>query len=833
MYGQPLTSWTQLEADANPGASQIVVKACNGWQVTDPISIAPTASMYEPHPDIAEEFTVTSISQGPGYCTIGLSGTLIAKHLGSESKSPGFSVHAEVLMFRRSIRITGPVHTRDNRPFEQGHQGITTVQMSPGSMQYHYVRVDNCGRIALGQYCAHFHWANNCPDCKLIGSAFMNGCNKGVTVHGTQNSMLQDSVIYNVRGAGLYFENGQEMNNTALRNWDLNPSVLLWCTVHCDKHTLVTADNPRYCVAIGCPKRLDCRCENCVGAHWDSDFGEQAGIYLLTPNQNLIENHESSFSSEGRVKPAARYVNTGFPLKVKQLPTSAGASAGFVYDWTTCLSHNPRTGEDNAYPYVVEDHVEFNHDFGAGAYDTGDVTFKNFKSYWNIKGLYWKTYRRGQHAGPLCDGCTFLSTPELPGGDGLVEFRNTEFLSGSGIRINHHCNVNGLPTGGLCASHYLITGTRPPGFVISEAAGQTSALVTFGGQTRYLAGGSGAHVIFDTSACVPSGEWVACPDSYMLRTVKIYSPNRGTLTVTSGGVSRGVPWRNMGLPQGPAAYGATGVMPGCGGAPPTNCRNYMWPAKPPTFRVVTEGYAFVVRGGYSVHVHIPTELILSSPKADLFYVDYGHFGWEPPNIASITLTVTGTSYLSGTCTLSTDHARDWLTPYGPVAGDSGIWRSCASNGPWPTVYTAVDILESGGSISAFPKSGVTAYIKSSYSSNVDGEGGYGNKPGGSTSGSVLIPSNARQLVSKSKFDASAPPVEPIPSAEALEKDQLVVDYGYPSQQKKPQSFRKEASKVLSRALSKGRSWQNLEPMEDRSFEQSGTSMTSSSHIMNK
>lgn len=43
--------------------------------------------------------------------------------------------------------------------------------------------------------------------------------------------------------------------------------------------------------AIGCPKRLECRCDNCVGAHWDSDFGEQAGIYLLTPNQNLIENH--------------------------------------------------------------------------------------------------------------------------------------------------------------------------------------------------------------------------------------------------------------------------------------------------------------------------------------------------------------------------------------------------------------------------------------------------------------------------------------------------------------------------------------------------------------
>ncbi|KAL3930307.1 MAG: hypothetical protein SGPRY_001592 [Prymnesium sp.] len=274
------------------------------------------------------------------------------------------------------------------------------------------------------------------------------------------------------------------------------------------------------------------------------------------------------------------YVNVGFPLKVKQFPAAsgeAGESSGLTLDWTSCSPFNVHTGEDNAAPYVVEDHVEYNHDFGAGSYDAGDVSFKNLNAYWNIKGLYWKTYRRGKHAGPLCDGCTFTSTPELPGGDGLVEFRNTEFKGGAGMRINHHCNVNGLPTGGLCASHYLITGSDPPNWFMNEAAGPTSALVTFGGRTRFLGGSSGANVAFDSSACEASGGWVACPDSYMLRTLKIYSPNRGTLTVTSGGVSTNVPWRNMGMPQGPAGYSGSGVLPTCSGAPPTNCRNYMWP----------------------------------------------------------------------------------------------------------------------------------------------------------------------------------------------------------------------------------------------------------------
>lgn len=202
------------------------------------------------------------------------------------------------------------------------------------------------------------------------------------------------------------------------------------------------------------------------------------------------------------------------------------------------------------------------------------------RSYWNIKGLYWQTYRRGRLAGPLCDGCTIFSSPELPGGDALVEFRNSNFVEGSGIRVNLHCNADGSPTGGMCASHYLFTGPKPPGWVMSEAEGQSSALVTFGGWTRYLSGSQGAHVAFDASACVASGVWVVCPDEYMIRTLKIYSPDRGPLTVTSDRVSVSVPWRAARLPQGGAAYSDAGVLPWCSGSTPTDCKNYMWPGGP-------------------------------------------------------------------------------------------------------------------------------------------------------------------------------------------------------------------------------------------------------------
>ena len=302
----------------------------------------------------------------------------------------------------------------------------------------------------------------------------------------------------------------------------------------------------------------------------------------------------------------------------------------------------------------------------------------------NLKGLYWKTYRRGAESGPLCDGCTFWTTIEGPGGDGLVEFRNTSFV-GVGMRINHHCNVNGLATGGLCAPHYLITGSSAPRYVLSEAAGQSSVLVTYGGRTRYLSGPSGANIAFDASSCarelLSRQDWIGCPDSFQLRVIKIYSPDRGTLTVTADGVTVRVPFRNQGLPQGPMAYAGGDVLPTCTGTAPSDCLNYMWP----------EGYTFVVKGGSTVSVQIENELPTDAPKHDLFYVDYGHAGWPEADVAQIQLSVNGTSYLSGSCALRTDHDRSWLTPYGPAVGDAGVWRSCAASGPWSTRYQASDV----------------------------------------------------------------------------------------------------------------------------------------------
>lgn len=65
-----------------------------------------------------------------------------------------------------------------------------------------------------GKYCLHFHHMEDCPDCLFKDNAIESSQQRGIIVHGTHNSRLEGNVLYNVRGAGIYIEDGNEMWNT-------------------------------------------------------------------------------------------------------------------------------------------------------------------------------------------------------------------------------------------------------------------------------------------------------------------------------------------------------------------------------------------------------------------------------------------------------------------------------------------------------------------------------------------------------------------------------------------------------------------------------------------
>ena len=96
----------------------------------------------------------------------------------------------------------------------------------------------------------------------------------------------------------------------------------------------------------------------------------------------------------------------------------------------------------------------------------------------------------------------------------------------------------------------------PPTFYVSDDAGDS--LVPYDGQVRFYT--ATAHPAFDTSACAPDGEWTVCPYDDA-RIVRLYSPDRGDLSVAEGGgASYTVPWRSVHKNEATTGIDADGCM---------------------------------------------------------------------------------------------------------------------------------------------------------------------------------------------------------------------------------------------------------------------------------
>ena len=80
------------------------------------------------------------------------------------------------------------------------------------------VPLDKCfpagGRQPPGRYCLHLHLMHQCPRCVLLGNAVVNSTQVGITVHGTHGAQVSKNVLWNTMSAGVYVEDGNEMNNS-------------------------------------------------------------------------------------------------------------------------------------------------------------------------------------------------------------------------------------------------------------------------------------------------------------------------------------------------------------------------------------------------------------------------------------------------------------------------------------------------------------------------------------------------------------------------------------------------------------------------------------------
>ena len=106
-----------------------------------------------------------------------------------------------------------------------------------------YIEVTFAGQaFRLGRYPVHFHLNGDMSTSYVRGLSIHETFNRAVNVHGTHNTMVEKTVIYNVMGGAMFLEDGIETGNTfqynlgvfvressSLLNDDITPATF-WVT---------------------------------------------------------------------------------------------------------------------------------------------------------------------------------------------------------------------------------------------------------------------------------------------------------------------------------------------------------------------------------------------------------------------------------------------------------------------------------------------------------------------------------------------------------------------------------------------------------------------------
>lgn len=147
----------------------------------------------------------------------------------ADTRTWQIDMRAEVAVLNRNVRVSGLAahdtdeHFGDRARYEagtgDGFGAHTMIMASAGQVTIDSVQFDRMGQTArLGRYPIHWHVAGDRSGDVLRGASITNSNNRGVTVHGTHNLLIQDVVLHDVHGHGFFMEDGVETGNQYLSN---------------------------------------------------------------------------------------------------------------------------------------------------------------------------------------------------------------------------------------------------------------------------------------------------------------------------------------------------------------------------------------------------------------------------------------------------------------------------------------------------------------------------------------------------------------------------------------------------------------------------------------
>ena len=228
LAGRPLLrTWSLLASAVVAGSSSISLlhePQAMGWRVGDRLMLAPTTRSSAGTADSA-----SIASFGPGANEVVLSAPLAASYdanfLAAGGAGHAAPLSAEVINLSRNLVISGDEMSlvepcsASTLSSQSCTMGLHTAQLYGGLMRIEHTRVERCGQRGMrAKYCMHLHLVGDCPACAFHGNAVEFGHQRGIVIHGTHGATVSHNVIADVRGAGIYVEDGNELWNKFLFN---------------------------------------------------------------------------------------------------------------------------------------------------------------------------------------------------------------------------------------------------------------------------------------------------------------------------------------------------------------------------------------------------------------------------------------------------------------------------------------------------------------------------------------------------------------------------------------------------------------------------------------
>ncbi|QDT67143.1 G8 domain protein [Planctomycetes bacterium MalM25] len=148
---------------------------------------------------------------------------------GPDTRTWDVDMRAEVALLNRNVRIEGLAsqdtdnafgdRARFNAGLSDGFGAHTMIMGSAGQITIDSVQFDRMGQTGrLGRYPIHWHLAGDRTGDVLRGASVTNSNNRGVTVHGTHNLLIENNVLHDIHGHGFFIEDAVETGNQFLAN---------------------------------------------------------------------------------------------------------------------------------------------------------------------------------------------------------------------------------------------------------------------------------------------------------------------------------------------------------------------------------------------------------------------------------------------------------------------------------------------------------------------------------------------------------------------------------------------------------------------------------------